>query len=200
MSLTVNLKFFVPGYVFLRSISLTDISTQLGLVSWFVLEFFSPINQHNTDIICKLQMWFLTSCNNASSHLICMMGFERLYAIFQPISYRENSKSSTNVKLSVACILFSTLVNSSFFMWLGNDVGYCFGVQKDANLTLALIQTAFLAILECLAPMLIMIVINAILITKLKHRQSRLVLLYNVQQEEYILDLRQCLGWLDRRT
>ena len=167
--------FFVSGYVFLRSISLTDLSTQLGLVSWFTLEFLSPINQHNTDIICKLEMWFLTSSMNSSTNLICMMGFERLYAIFQPISYRENSKSSRNVKLSAACILFAVLVDSSVLTWLGNDVGYCFGVQKDANLTRALIQTAILAVLYGLAPMLIMIVINAILVTKLKLRQSRLV-------------------------
>ena len=172
--------------MFLRSISLTDFFALLGLANWFALEFFSPINQHNTDIVCKLQIWIKNSFLNSSTNLICMMGFERIYAIFQPISYRENSKSSRNVKLSVACILFSVLVNSSFLTWLGNDVGYCFGVQKDANLTLTLIQTAFLAIVACLAPMFIMIVINAILVTKLKKLQTAHSRLISVSLERGI--------------
>ena len=167
-----QLLYFALGFVFLRSISVMDFLAMLGLFIWFALEVFSPVNQHNQNMICKTVLWFITSCLNSTSYLICTMGLERLYAIYRPVSYRDNVKKSRNVKISITCIVIAFWINSTGLFYIGNDVGFCFGVQNDVSQKVALILATFLGVLNYFSPMLLLIIINAVLIVKLRGRQS----------------------------
>ena len=150
-----------------------DFCATLALFFWFPLEIFSPVSQHNDVIICVTITWIITSALNASSYLICAMGLERLYSVLRPINYREKINVSRNNKFSIICIFMACLTNTPNFIYISNDVGYCFAVRTDVNKQLALILALSLGVLNYFVPMILIISINGVLIAKLKSRQAR---------------------------
>ena len=170
-----NVTKFFSGYVYLWFISVTDFGSLFCLLIWNTLELVSPVNPHNQDISCKTLVLVCVSLMNSTSHLLAAMGIERAYALYQPINYRENVQVSTNIKVSSLCILVATAINFPSVPLFGTDVGYCFGVQKSANILLLEIHTLVVILINYFLPLLFIIITNALLIVKLKKRgNSRL--------------------------
>ena len=100
------------------------------------------------------------------------MGAERLYAVFQPINYREKITISTNHKLTFLSAFVAMLVALTSFPVSGVDSGVC-----DYDLTglspVLRLGLFFMAIfMNAVFPVSTTLVMNVILIVKLRKRQE----------------------------
>ena len=160
------------GFVFLRFISAMDFWCLFIQFVWPLLPLWSPINPHSNNISCKLFIVGYLCFMGSGSYLICAMGLERFYALFRPISYREKVTISFNTGISIGCVLLGFLIGGSGAPFYGNDVGYCFGVQKNVNMDLFKIRDTVSVIFTYILPAVIIPVTNATLIIKLRARDA----------------------------
>ena len=163
---------YLSGYVLIRSISLCDFGFQLSTIFFSLLEIASPINQHNELILCWSSLFLRSLSFLSIAYLIIAMGAERLYAVFQPINYREKIKISTNKKLTFFSVFLAMVVSLPLFSVSGVNSGSCdydlTGLSPVLRLGIFFITTFMSAVL----PVSTTLVMNVILIVKLRKRQE----------------------------
>ena len=156
----------------LRSISIVDFSFGFCVLFFTILEFISPLNHHNQNAICMIYFVLTAVCPIGNSHLIVAMGSERLYAVFRPISYRENVTISTNKKVTCVCFLLALVMPLLSAPLYSNETGFCYSVRPGVNEALFLIHVFSWQIFVVYMPSFLILVMNTILILKLKRRQK----------------------------
>ena len=162
----------VSGYVLIRSISLCDFGYQTFRLFFNLLEMLSPINQHNELMLCGLSLFLRSLSFLSSAYLIIAMGAERLYAVFQPISYRQKITISTNKKLTFFSVLVAMVVSLSAFPVSGIESGlYNYdttGFSQVLSLTI-FYSTTFM---NFVLPVATTLTMNIILIVELRRREG----------------------------
>ena len=173
---TYSIYFFKIGFVLLYFMTIGDMVSQVCYIWSNLFENYSPVNQHNQELICWVYMFLRGSCLNISAIATTLMSVERLVAAYFPIRYKNTVTVPLISKLGIGCVIVSLLHSLISTVFYGNDGGLCLSVESDANPTLFFAFVATTSILFILMPTVITAMLNIFLILKIRRRNSRFVL------------------------
>ena len=173
MFLRLNFRAFVSGYVLLYFMAASDAVSLITYSCSKLGSLFSPINQHNSGILCAVLIILRGGCLGSSTLMTMMMSCERVFAAYWPFRYKNTVSVSLMTKIGYGCAAVSLLTAGGSLRFFGNDEGECIGVQKDVSDAQMLIFLCTAAVVFLLLPSLSTAVLNIFLIFKIKKRTKR---------------------------